>query len=252
MPPQWASSFLARSAVFTTAEFAKTSPAGSDRTPASLLAYHVARGHVVRVRRGLYAVVPPGVSPAEFLPDPTLVAARAAPDAVVAYATALEVHGWSASVHSRAVFLTGTAARAFAFRGTQYVPVRPPTSDRRRGHRRLDGATNPHAPHLQIVRATRGGTWVYVTSPERSFVDALARPDLCGGEDEVARSLTNATALNLHTVVEYATELLCDREAARRTALALERRREELGVRAEHLDALRRAWRRAPVAGDGA
>ena len=50
----------------------------------ALLAYYTRTGRVVRVRRGLYAVIPPGADPASYPVDPRLVAAKLTPDAVVA------------------------------------------------------------------------------------------------------------------------------------------------------------------------
>lgn len=63
------------------------SPRGEEvgaRGQEALLAYYTRTGRVVRVRRGLYAVIPPGADPASYPVDPRLVAAKLTPDAVVA------------------------------------------------------------------------------------------------------------------------------------------------------------------------
>jgi len=94
--------FLARCAVFTVEEldrYLSGRRSGNAHTRKSLLAYHRGRGRVVRVRRGLYASVPRGMDPETTPVDPCLVAARAAPDAVLGYHTALEFHGKAYSVH---------------------------------------------------------------------------------------------------------------------------------------------------------
>ncbi len=53
-----------------------------------LLSYHLRRGNMIRVRRGIYATVPPGSDPQTYPVDPYLIAAKSAPDAVLAYHTA--------------------------------------------------------------------------------------------------------------------------------------------------------------------
>ncbi len=59
----------------------------------SLLRHHVGRGHILRVRQGLYASVPPGATPETAPADPFLLASRAQEGAVIAYHSALGVHG---------------------------------------------------------------------------------------------------------------------------------------------------------------
>ena len=105
--------FLARHSVFTSDEFAAFNAGrgtGSRRSAEALLAYHTRAGHLLRVRRGLYAVVPVGISPATTPGDPYLLATRVADDAVPAYHTALEVHGAAYSTHERVVFVTAGAS----------------------------------------------------------------------------------------------------------------------------------------------
>ena len=88
--------FFARHPVFTRTEFAAAcmaaGPSG-ERTPDALLAYHTKERRLLRVRRGLYAVVPKGADPATVPLDAFLLAARMTDDAVVAYHSALELHG---------------------------------------------------------------------------------------------------------------------------------------------------------------
>ncbi len=61
---------------------------GSHRTKTreALLAYHVKAGHLLRLRRGLYAVVPRGFTPEDYPVDPYLLAGQLTEDAVLAYA----------------------------------------------------------------------------------------------------------------------------------------------------------------------
>ena len=84
------SEFFAQHAVFSAAEFAQMHQ-GVSASRDSALAYHEKHGHLLRVRRGLYVTVPPGTSPEQVAVDSYALTAKLAPDAVLAYHTALLV-----------------------------------------------------------------------------------------------------------------------------------------------------------------
>ena len=88
--------FFSTHPVFTREEFAALphkDKARSPKTREALLAYHQQQGRILRVRRGLYCVVPLGADPATCPVDAYLLAAKMTDDAVLAYHTALEFHG---------------------------------------------------------------------------------------------------------------------------------------------------------------
>lgn len=92
--------YFARHPVFRFEDFAAAHQADGARQPAAskaALQQHLRAGHLVHLRRGLYAVVPRGASADELRVDPFLLASRLAPDAVIAYHAALQLHGraWS-------------------------------------------------------------------------------------------------------------------------------------------------------------
>ena len=89
-------SFFERNPVFTTKEFAaylQSQRRGSKKTLESLLRYYMGKGRLLRVRRGLYAVVPVGSDPENYQVDPYLIASKMADDAVLGYHTALQFYG---------------------------------------------------------------------------------------------------------------------------------------------------------------
>jgi hypothetical protein len=67
--------FFSKHPVFTGEEltvFLASEGPRNSRTQEALLVYHVKTGRLVRVRRGLYAVIPPAASPETYPIDPFL------------------------------------------------------------------------------------------------------------------------------------------------------------------------------------
>ncbi len=225
--------FFAQHAVFSAAEFAKAHN-GATASRDSTLAYHENHGHLLRVRRGLYVTVPPGTSPEKAPVDSYALTAKLAPDAVLAYHTALGFFGKAYSVHQRFEYLTATAARPFRFRDQEFRPVQFPKALREAGQT-LWG----------VKMAERSGVDLRVTSLERTLVDVLDRPDLSGGWEESWRSLASVEFFDLDRVVEY-TVLLGSATIAAKVGLFLSQHREKLMVEESHLATLRKRKPRAP------
>ncbi len=213
---------------------AHTSRGRSRLTSKNLLARHVGSGRLVRVRGGLYAVVPTGTKQDDLQLDPYLVASHLADDAVVAYHAALQFHGKTYSAWSRFHYLTRKRARAATFRGLEFVPVQTTATGRSRIHGDLGVATVRHA----------GGT-VRVTTLERTLVDVLDAPDKAGGWEEVWRSLELVEFFDLDAVISVVRHMGSAVTAAR-VGFFLEQHREALMVEDRHLRALRRLAPKAP------
>lgn len=182
--------------MFTTSEFTEYLGGEENKnksTRDNLLAYHVKNGNLVRVKKGLYAVVSSGVSAADYSADPYLLASKMAQDAVLAYHTALDFHSKSYSVFNKFLYLTTRSVKDVSFRNYQFTPVRPPKSllDKRRSN-------------YGVIKSERYGMEVKVTSLERTLVDLFDRPDFGGGWEEVWRSLESVEFYNINEVVEYA------------------------------------------------
>ncbi len=229
--------------VFTRSEFAAAHPAAanseqgrSGRAVEKALAYHESTGRLVRVKRGLYAVVGRGRSPAGFRADAFLVASRFAPDAVLAYHTALQLHGLAQSALRRFTVCTRNDVREVAFQGVVYAGVRPP---------RASGDREGTEVHVTTVN--RQGLDVRVTDLERTVVDVLDRLEVSGGWEEVMRSLEHVRVLDAPAAAAYALRLGRAATAAK-LGLLLDAHRDELLVEDEVLadlaDALPRAVHR--------
>jgi len=204
------------------------------RAQEALLAYHLKAGRVARIRRSLYAVIPPGATADSYPVDPYLVAARLTPDSVLSHHTALEFHGRAYSVREHFIYsasrpLAPLSCRSHVYRGTEF-----PQALLRAGK-----------THFGVARAERGGMELQVTSLERTLVDVLDRPDLSGSWEEIWRSLESVEFLDLGKVVDYAL-LLGNATTGAKVGFFLEQHRENLMVEDRHLEGLRALRPRQP------
>ena len=230
--------FFARHAVFTHdqfVDFLKSNGSGNARTQDTLLAYHVKAGHVLRIKRGLYAVVPEGASAEDYPVDPYLVAAKATPDSLLAYHTALDFYGRAYSTFRHLHYLTSTWSRSFSFRSYNFHPARFPKAIRDTKH-----------SNYGVKTEDRVGLDVRVTSLERTLVDVVDRPDLSGGWEEIWRSLESVEYFDLDQVVEY-TLLLDNATTAAKVGFFLEQHRQSLMVEESYLKALQERKPEKPV-----
>jgi predicted transcriptional regulator of viral defense system len=198
------------------------------RSREAIIAYHLQQGHLLRVRRGLYAAVPPGSDPTTSPVDPYLVSANLAGDAVLAYHTALEVQGKAHSVFERYFIQSGKPLRPTTFRTYRFECVLFPKALR-----------NKKKEHFATTIIERSGLELRVTSLERTLVDLLDRPDLGGGWEEIWRSLEAIEYFDLELVAEYV-NLLGNRTTAAKTGYFLQEHAERLMVEDRHLDPLRK------------
>jgi len=217
--------FLKQHKLFRVEQFeAATGLSGSARKAS--LDYHRKRGHILPVRRGLYWVVPAGSRPENCPVDAFLVAGYISADAVLAYHSALELHGRAYSSFNEVHFLTGLKIRPFEFRGVHYRAVSVPPALIRAGQQ-----------NLGVQSTDRAGETLKVTALERCLVDALDRPELCGGWEEVWRSLEMIEYLDLALVCRYVAAL-GNATTAAKTGWFLDENRDRLMVDDNTLDTL--------------
>ena len=234
--------FFSSRPIFRFDEFRTAHSARAGRSPATtatVLKQAVKAGRLVNLRRGLYTTVPPGGGATVADLDPFVLACRLAPDATLAYRSALEFWGRSVSTSRQVFYYAARRTRSFSLGGRVFVPVlmRPPArtlADLARG----------------IVTDDRQGLPVRATSLERTLVDVLDVPRNGGTWPEIWRSLESIPALDLDFVVLYAIRLGSALTAAR-VGFFLEQHREALGVDERFLNALRRHAPHQPLYLDG-
>lgn len=222
--------FFRKNPVFTGEELTQYQSSigeGGGRVREALLSYHVKSGRILRIRRGLFAVIPAGANPKNHLVDPFLVAGNLTPDAILSHHTALQFYGRSYSlmeqyVYSSAHPLGPLTFQSGIFRGTLF-----PRALGRAGKQ-----------YCNVLSTELAGVEIRVTSLERTLVDVLDRPTLSGSWEEIWRSLESVEFFDLDKVVEYAL-LLTNATTAAKVGFYLEQHRELLMVEEHHLNALR-------------
>ncbi len=221
--------FFRKHPVFTTEELSRHLAfhgATGPRTKEALLEYHRKAGRLMRIRRGLYAVIPEGADPYSYNVDPFLIAGKLTSDAVLSYHTALEFHGKAHTVHEVFTYSSSHPLKQFHFRPHVFRGTRFPKPLMRSG--------NEHA-HVDV--SERSGINLRVTSLERTLVDVLDRPGLCGSWEEIWRSLASVEYFDLEKVVDYAV-MLQNSTTAAKVGFFLDQHREQLMVEDKHLTAL--------------
>ena len=179
--------------------------------------------------------MPPGNDPMVFQVDPLLVASRLCGDAVLAYHTALEFHGIAQSLYRvQTVLSVQSLVREVRFQGTSYRAVMVPAALRSEG-----------TQEIGVETGERAGLPLRVTSLERTLVDSLDRPDLCGGWEELWRSFQDAGHLDANLVADCAIAMENDTLAAK-AGWFLERNATGLLIDPEGLNRLREHRPRQP------
>ena len=227
MPTQ-IKSFFRQNPVFTREEFRQSIGGGikSENTLKNILAHHLKQGHIVRIKRGLFASIPYGADPVSFPINPFLIASHLAQDSVIAYHAALSFYGTVYSSSYRITYLTHTKTKPLQFRDMVYQPSYFPS-----------GLIAQGKSHIYVNQEESQGMDICVTSKERTFIDVLDRPLLSGGWEEVWRSLAMMNYLNIDHVIDYV-KLLGVAMTAAKVGFYLEQRKLELGVTNKQLKEL--------------
>lgn len=135
-----------------------------------------------RIRRGLYAAIPPTES--DPIVDKLLIASKIRENYYLGFHTALEYLGCAYSAHNEAYTCVKPERRftAFAFRSHTFKPVF--TSDL----------------ETEIEEKEYRGHTIRISSKERTFVECLDRVDYAGGWEEDLKSLENLGGLDFQKI----------------------------------------------------
>ena len=220
--------FFSARPVFDRAEYAAAvGRRPDDKVVTAMLAQHLRAGNIKRVARGVFASVPKHANSATWSVDRFLAASRLRRGGVIAYHSALELHGCAYTEgHEVQVIAPGepgvveTADFSCRF-------VKPP-----RGLTQKNGSL---ADSVTVV--DRMGLDVRVTTIERTIADLFDRYDLAGGAEELFNSLDLVARVDAAALVRHA-RALGNATAAGALGYWLEREQDRLGVESAALKKL--------------
>jgi predicted transcriptional regulator of viral defense system len=143
--------------------------------------------HLVKVRRGLYEVVPPEqVGSKKPAAEKFLLACKITSPYCLAYHSALEIHG----VANTAIYNSVNVASPKQFRKFEY-----------------EGVSYRWIPRQDLF-GTEKTIWVtapiVVTDKERTVLDCIDRMDLAGGFEEAFKSLSSMSNVDFDRLYSYA------------------------------------------------
>lgn len=194
-----------------------------DKVVTAMLTQHLKAGNIKRLTRGVFASVPPHGEAAAWAVDRFLAASRLRRDAIIAYHSALELHGCAYTDMPDVQALSDQAPSVIETPDFACRFVRVPA-----------GFERPR----DITAIDRVGLTVKLTSLERTIVDCFNRPDLAGGGEELMNSLALVARVRAGQLVQQA-EALGNASACGALGWWLEREQVRLGVPAAALTALR-------------
>jgi predicted transcriptional regulator of viral defense system len=166
------------------AEYAKNMGAGNyGYIYKAYLAPLVENGFLVRPRRGLYCAVDPYRSEPV---DRHILASKLSPAYYLSHHAALDLLGAGHSGFGEVTVATPLSRRfkEFRFENVTYRPFI--TNDTSTG----------------IVSVWRDDLKLMVSSPSRTFVECVLRPDLCGGLEECLKSVEGLRGVRIQKVLE--------------------------------------------------
>jgi predicted transcriptional regulator of viral defense system len=138
----------------------------------------------VRIKKGLYAVVPVEVVGHSFTPNKYLIAAKTQKKAYLSHHTALELHGVAESVYSTVYISVPQQARPFEFQDTTYSFI---TSDNTFG----------------LTKVKVDGISLAITDREKTILDGIDRLKYVGGLEEYLKGVSSFPSVNTTKLLQY-------------------------------------------------
>ena len=220
MPHLISAPFFSAHPVFRRAEYATAVGRQSDdKVVTAMLAQHLRAGNIRRIARGVFASVPKHADARSWSVDRFLAASRLRPDGVIAYHSALELHGCAYTEGYDLQVVARGEPCLFEASGFTCRFVRPPRGFAGRNGSSTDGVT----------AVDRLGLDIDVTTLEWTVVNLFDRHDLAGGAEELFDSLDLVVRVDAKALVRHA-HTRGNAAAAGALGFWLERERTRLGV----------------------
>ena len=148
-------------------------------------------GWIDRIEKGKYLILPLGTGKGKYTLHEFVIGSMLARPAIIAYWSALHHHGMTEQAPST-VFIQTTCRRKSMVKKVfgvtyRFVRIRPA---------KFFGGTKERLDETEVL----------VTDPEKTVIDCLDRPDLCGGVVEVAKGI-GSTTLDHGKLADYASRI---------------------------------------------
>jgi len=142
------------------------------------------KGFVQRIRRGVYAILPPDAVGGSFLPDKFLIAGKLRDRYYVSHHSALELHGVAESTFSVVYISSPSYQSPFTYQGITYKIV-----------------TTKHFFGMKKIQYK--GEKLLVSDLEKTVLDCIRRIKYAGGLEELMKSLSNIPHLDYNKLWRY-------------------------------------------------
>lgn len=229
MPKQVSAPFFSKHPVFRRDDYAAAvGRRSSDKTVTAMLTQHLRAGNIKRIGRGVFASVPKHADARTWIVDRFVAASRFRRNGVIAYHSALELHGYAYTAWHEVQVIAGGKPGVIEAAGVtcRFVPV--PKGFEWPGGTRNDG----------IMTADRLGQDVAVTKIELTIAHLFDRYDLAGGAEELFNSLELVERVDASALVRHSSS--CGNAAAiGALGFWMERERARLRVPEQALEDLR-------------
>ena len=164
---------------------------GSGEATKMLLSRMEKNGWVERIEKGKYMILPLGTAKGKHTLHEFVIGSMLVQPAIIAYWSALHHHGLTEQI-PRTVFIQTTGRRKCPTKeifGLQYRFIRIEKY-------KLFGTE----------KIWLDETGVNITGPEKTVIDCLDRPDLCGGTIEAAKGIRSGT-FDMKKLADYASRI---------------------------------------------
>ena len=100
--------------------------------------------------------------------------------------------GLAYSSFGQLTYITAQKSKSFEIENNRYLPVAVPKTLQKK-----------RCANVYVETINRQGVDIRMTNAARTFVDVLDRVELCGGWEEVCRSISKLVVLNIDEVIDY-------------------------------------------------
>ena len=222
--------FFSARPVFGRAEYAAAvGRQSNDKVVTAMLAQHLQAGNIKRIARGVFASVPRHADADKWSVDRFLAASRLRCGGVIAYHSALELHGCAYTEGHEVQVIAPGEPGPFETADFSCRFVKAPRGGDLENEKLTDG----------VVVVDRMGLEVRVTTIERTIADLFDRYDLAGAAEELFNSIDLVARVDAAVLVRYA-RALGNATAAGALGFWLEREQERLGIEEAALEDLRK------------